>query len=211
MTDIDYYSKLNLIQKSSETNLTIIYRYRQFYLNLENREASLVILDVGCNTGRGGKVLKILNNNFIIYGIDCLEERLEQAKRIYDVVLKCDTTALPLKDRTVDCTLAGEFIEHLLYEDAVTTLNEFYRILRPGGQIFLTTPNPGYLKLKVTGASILGGAHLSQYYPQELKEIMRNIGFSQIVIKGSGRVAKYLGDFWPFMLIYGSYLLTAKK
>jgi hypothetical protein len=40
---------------------------------------------------------------------------------------------------------------------------------------------------------------------------MREGGFSGIKLKGSGRVAKYFGEFWPFTWIYGSYLIYAQK
>jgi len=211
MPNIYYYRKLNLLQSDSETNLTTIYRYKQFYLNLEKRNDRLLILDIGCNTGRGGEILKAFNDRYILYGIDCVEDRLRRAAKIYDFVLNCHTVAIPLLNKTIDCVLAGEFIEHLSVEDALRTLHECYRILKPDGQILLTTPNPGYLRLKLTGSSVLGGAHLSQYYPQESKNIMKDVGFSNIIIKGSGRVAKFVGDYWPFMWIYGSYLLSAKK
>lgn len=205
------YSEINLKQVSSETNLTTIYRYKQFYANLKYRSSSLVILDVGCNTGRGGEVLKKLNTKYTLFGIDCVAERLQKAERVYDRVMNCNTVAIPQANNSIDVILAGEFIEHLTYKDALLTLSEFYRILRKNGQILLTTPNPGYIKLKLTRASVLGGAHLSQFYPSDLMTIMRERGFSGIILKGSGRVAKYFGEFWPFTWIYGSYLIYAQK
>ena len=132
-------------------------------------------------------------------------------KRIYDIVINCNTTAIPLTGQSVDVILAGEFIEHLTFDDALLTLDEFYRVLKKGGQILLTTPNPGYIKLKFTHASVLGGAHLSQFYPADLMRIMQKKGFCRVILKGSGRVAKYIGEFWPFMWIYGSYLISANK
>ena len=211
MSNINY-SQINILQTRSETDSGTVYRYKQFYANMEKKNDNLVILDVGCNTGRGGEVLKcLLNNKYLLFGVDCVEECLKKASKIYNAVLNCYSTAIPLSNESIDCILAGEFIEHLSVEDALKSLHEFYRLLKPNSQILLTTPNPGYLKLKLTGFSVLGGAHLSQYYPHKLKKIMKDVGFTNIIIKGSGRVAKYIGDFWPFMCIYGSYLLSAQK
>lgn len=205
------YKEINLGQTASETNSTTIYRYKQFYLNMEKRDNPLSILDVGCNTGRGGEVLKKLNSGYRLFGLDCVKERLEKAEKSYDCIINCNATAIPLPDESVDSILAGEFIEHLTYSDASSALAEFHRVLKKDGQILLTTPNPGYIKIKLTNSTILGGAHLSQFNPKELIKIMRGQGFSKFTLKGSGRIAKYLNDFWPFMWIYGSYLVSAKK
>lgn len=43
-----------------------------------------------------------------------------------------------------DVVVAGEFIEHLVYHDFIFSLKEFFRVLRPGGRLLLTTPNPEY-------------------------------------------------------------------
>ncbi|MGH9900444.1 MAG: methyltransferase domain-containing protein, partial [Pyrinomonadaceae bacterium] len=46
----------------------------------------------------------------------------------------------PYADRSFDVVLFCEIIEHLLY-DPVHALTEIRRVLRPGGQLILTTPN----------------------------------------------------------------------
>ena len=46
---------------------------------------------------------------------------------------------LPFADQCFDVVFAGELIEHL--PDPVEGLDEFRRVLRPGGRLILTTPN----------------------------------------------------------------------
>ena len=211
MVDNEFYSKINFSQKSSELSPATFFRYKQFFRYIIGKDKPLVVLDIGCNTGRGGAVLKKLNPNFFLIGVDCVEERLAIASQIYDKVINCNAVSLPIENGFVDCVLAGEFVEHLTKTDALKAIREWYRVLKSGGQIILTTPNPNYFKLKLTGKSLLGGAHLAQYNPLELKNIVENLGFSLLKIKGSGRVAKYIGDSFPFLWLYGSFLISAVK
>lgn len=44
---------------------------------------------------------------------------------------------LPLRDGTVDLIVCFQVLEHV--EDPAATLGEFFRVLRPGGQVLLTT------------------------------------------------------------------------
>ena len=77
--------------------------------------------------------------------------------------------------------------------------------------MLLTTPNPGYLRLKFIRGSVLGGAHLSQHHPDMMKLRLRMLGFNNVRIKGSGKVTRYLGCRFPFLPVYGSYLAVADK
>jgi predicted TPR repeat methyltransferase len=77
------YEEINEAQTVSETDPFTIERYQQFYQHLPI--STKIILDVGCNTGRGGSVLRNLNKDLHIIGLDCLESRLEKIPPgIYD-------------------------------------------------------------------------------------------------------------------------------
>ncbi|MGL5874479.1 MAG: class I SAM-dependent methyltransferase [Xenococcaceae cyanobacterium] len=204
------YQQLNQEQKVSETDPFTLDRYKQFFCHLNDR--TKILIDVGCNTGRGGKVLKELNSELQIIGLDCLESRLEKLpSEIYDRKICSYSTNISLDSASVDAIVAGEFIEHLYDEDVLQTLQEFYRLLKPEGKLLLTTPNPNYLRLKLTGGSVLGGAHVSQHYPQKLTQQLKKIGFTRIEILGSGKMSRFLGEQFPFFSFYGSYLAIAQK
>jgi SAM-dependent methyltransferase len=114
-----------------------------------------------------------------------------------------------LDDASFDAIVAGEFIEHLSEADVGRTLQEFARVLRPGGKLLMTTPNPDYWRFRLTGRSVLGGAHLSQHRASSLAARLGRHGFSDVSVCGSGRWSRYLGEGFPFPLAYGSYLITA--
>lgn len=204
------YRDLNAAQFESEIDPFSIERYQQFYRHFPLD--AKIILDVGCNIGRGGNALMLLNPGLEITGLDCVQERLDSIPAgIYQKTICSLVSDIDVSDSCFDVIVAGEFIEHLYPEDVNKALAEFYRVLKPNGILLLTTPNPGYLKLKLTGGSVLGGAHLSEHNPKDMHERLKCVGFKDVCIKGSGRVSRYLGENAPLLSLYGSYLVSAVK
>jgi ubiquinone/menaquinone biosynthesis C-methylase UbiE len=204
------YEQINAEQQYSETDPFTPDRYRQFFHHFPAHVEN--VLDVGCNTGRGGRVLKECNPHLEIIGLDCLQPRLDKIpKNIYSRTICSYTTNIEAADSSFDTVVAGEFIEHIYPDDVLQTLKEFYRVIKPNGRLLLTTPNPNYLKLKLTGGTVLGGAHVSQHYPEDLKKDLEAMGFVNVKIIGSGKVTRFLGEKFPFKNLYGSYLATADK
>lgn len=203
------YEALNLTQPESEIDPFTEDRYRQFHRFLPAGTRS--VLDIGCNTGRGGSVLKALDGSLKMYGLDAVRARLDRLpKDVYEEGVHGYSTKIPNEDGTYDAVVAGEFIEHIYQVDVDQTLGEIFRVLKIGGRLLLTTPNPGDIKRKLRGRSILGGAHVSQHFPDTLKLKLRMAGFSRVRAYGSGKVSRYVGSRFP-LLIYGSYLAMGDK
>lgn len=203
------YEALNLTQPESEQDPFTEDRYRQFYRLLPTDARR--VLDIGCNTGRGGRVLKALDERLCIHGLDAVRDRLDRLPAgVYDDGVHGYSTQIPSADGTYDAVVAGEFIEHLYQRDVDQTLAEIFRVLKLGGRLLLTTPNPGDVKRRLRRRSILGGAHVSQHFPDTLGLKLRMAGFSRVRVYGSGKVSRYLGASFPLCL-YGSYLATGDK
>lgn len=135
------YEIINIEQKFSETDTFTTKRYEQFYKSFPKN--TIKILDIGCNTGRCGEVLKRYNNAFQISGLDIVQERLNKLPtNVYNDNILGSSTAIPIEDDTFDVVVAGEFIEHLYARDVDATLFEIFRILKIGGRVLLTTPTP---------------------------------------------------------------------
>ena len=205
------YVEINTLSESSEKDPFTIERYEQFHHHFTN--SIVEILDVGCNTGRGGERLKNLSSNLVISGLDCVQERLMRiSPKVYSQTICSYSTDINIENSVFDAVIAGEFIEHLKPGDVNTTIQEFNRILKKKGMLLLTTPNPSYLRLKITGKSVLDGeAHLSQHHPLELKNKLEQSGFDNVDIFGSGKMSRYLGEKFPLLSFYGSYLIKAIK
>lgn len=204
------YVQLNEQQAIAETDSFTLNRYRQFFRYFP--KGTHRVLDVGCCTGRGGRILKELDPSLSIIGLDCVERRLALLPPdVYSGGLCSFSTDIRAQDGSFDVIVAGEFIEHLVEGDVDQTLNELFRVLRPGGRALLTTPNPRYLRNTLTGRTVLGGPHLSQHFHEALSSRLRRVGFARVLIRGSGKVSNFLGAHFPVLRLYGSYLAVATK
>jgi ubiquinone/menaquinone biosynthesis C-methylase UbiE len=208
-TKLSTYTAENTAQTSAVEDGFSIERYHQFARHLCS--SARHVLDVGCAEGRGGEALKKLRPEIELSGLDCVPERLSALPTCYDHAIHGLTNSIPLDDRSCDAVLAGEFIEHLYPADVDPTLCEFQRILKIGGSLLLTTPNPYSLKMRLRKGTIYGTAHLTQHFPHTLRNRLMLHGFSNIKIIGSGRATRQFGEWFPWLSVYGSYLIIGTK
>lgn len=168
-------------------------------------------MDIGCAEGRGGQELKSLRPSIELGGLDCVAERLAALPDCYSSRIYGLSNKIPTEDLSFDAIVAGEFLEHLYPSDVDPTLCEFQRILAIGGTLLMTTPNPHSLKMRRRGGTVYGTAHLTQHFPDVLEWRLKLHGFSKIKILGSGKATRYFGEKFPFLPVYGSYLIIARK
>lgn len=89
---------------------------------------------------------------------------------------------LPLADRSFDCVLLSEVIEHL--EAPKVSIREASRVLRPGGRLLVTTPNYQSLwpmmewtvDLLNMAPKMAGEQHISRFQPASLRRILVESG-----------------------------------
>lgn len=202
--------RLNREQVVSESDPFTAGRYLQFAKELPASTGR--ILDVGCNTGRGGCELRKVFPSAQICGLDLVPERLGKiTPGIYDHLVVGFLQDYQPPDGPHDAVLMGEVIEHVPWDDFGAFLDGVRRILCPGGYLLLTTPNPHYLLLRIrSGGSVLGGPHVSVHCPTALTQYLTYVGFQVDAVKGSGRVSTRVGTRFPLM-VYGSYLVIARR
>ena len=136
---------------------TGINRYVTRYLRSLDPERGRVVLDIPCGDGRASAVLRdagmhvlaydLFPDAFQVQGLEC---------RYADM-----TQPLPLKNDAVDIVVCQEGIEHMPNQLAV--LEEFNRVLKPGGSLVLTTPNGSHVRARVS--RMLVGNDLIKYLP----------------------------------------------
>jgi SAM-dependent methyltransferase len=98
-------------------------------------------LDVGCATGDYTE--EIAHNFERVDAIDVERNRLDvfrQERRLRNVVVaEMSVYSMDFEDGTFDAVTLIEVLEHL--ERPADALAQVSRVLRPGGQLFITTPN----------------------------------------------------------------------
>jgi len=206
---LEKYADENSAQTVAIEDGFSIERYGQFARHLPPGFSD--VLDVGCAEGRGGLELKRLRPDIRLGGLDCVRERLDLLPECYSRKILGLTNEIPEPDRSFDAIVAGEFLEHLYPSDVDPTLCELQRILKIGGTLLLTTPNPHSLRMRMRKGTVYGVAHLTQHFPKILKTRLMLHGFSNVKIIGSGKATRYFGEWMPFLSVYGSYLIVGKK
>jgi SAM-dependent methyltransferase len=127
--------------------------------------ASKRVLDAGCGLGYGTEILSSAGAAEVI-GIDLNAEAVEEARRRINgagTVQQGDVQGLEFGDQSFDLVVCFETIEHV--EEAPSALAEFHRVLRPGGVLLLSSPNPD--------AYPPGNEHhVREYKPGELVDLV---------------------------------------
>jgi methionine biosynthesis protein MetW len=148
------------------------------------------LLDVGCGDG---SLIEIARSRFDeVYGCDISELILKDAKErgIISTCLDLNTGHLPYRDKSFNTITCLEVIEHVL--NPIHLLKDLNRLLRPKGQLVLSTPNIRYFKnvgrLLLTGrfphtttdTFVWGGGHLHYFTRKDLSFLLREAGLKKM-------------------------------
>jgi len=139
---LDYYANVSLSDASIQRMQGI---FGIIQRNIKKRRISgrLNVADIGC--GAGGMSLMWAREGHQVFGLDINAALLELAgQRADHEQLNIDfrlgsATELPWESESMDICIAPELLEHV--PDWKVCLNEFARILKPNGVLFLSTTN----------------------------------------------------------------------
>jgi methionine biosynthesis protein MetW len=160
------------------------------------------ILDVGCGDGFFSHYIKDKFKK--MYGAEIVGEVALIAQKQNIIVSVMDLNmSLSYKDNTFDAVICSDVIEHLF--DPGLLLTEIYRVLRPNGQLVLTTPNirnfrnlytlvfKGIFPQTSPDTFVWGGGHLHFFTREDIKNIFNKAGFKRIeffINQGQFRLSK---------------------
>ncbi|MHA1291722.1 MAG: FkbM family methyltransferase [Promethearchaeota archaeon] len=156
------------------------------------------ILDLGCGTGYGTKTLFDKGNE--VYGADISKNAIQYAEKNYKgpKYICCSAEKLPFVDNNFDVVIAFEVIEHV--RDSEKALNEIYRVLKEGGELFISTPNPQHF------GNLLRRLFLNRPYPSKIdtgniyhiKEFNYN-EFVSFIIRKNFKLVSEFGQHLPLI------------
>ncbi len=152
------------------------------------------LLDVGCGDGTFAVLVK--NKYQEVYGVDISAEAIKRAKgkgiRVFQVNLNSER--LPFEPDYFDTVTCLDVIEHVF--DPRVLIEEIYRVLRPGGEGFITFPNIRFLRFlqsiifagrfpKTSGdSSLYDGGHLHYFASKDIELILEKAGFRGVAKRG---------------------------
>jgi ubiquinone/menaquinone biosynthesis C-methylase UbiE len=124
------------------------------------------VLDIACGTGYGLGYLKAKASRVIGADVDLDAAKLARQECSENAgVLLGNGLELPFEDSIFDVVTSFETLEHIHRRDRF--LEELHRVLKPGGQLILSTPNAIYTQ-PVDGKPS-NPFHIFEYTPQELR------------------------------------------
>lgn len=134
--------------------------------------ASDTVLDIACGTGYGTSRLSERTQRKVIGG-DVSAEAVAECRRSWAArgnaeFRVLDGTRLDFPDATFEKVVSFETIEHT--RDYERMLSEFNRVLKPGGAVFISTPN---LPVNSPGGVVTNPYHTQEFVLEEFEALMR--------------------------------------
>lgn len=173
-----------------------IHRYNEAtrYISRHN-----TVLDIACGTGFGTDILAQHTDGPVIGGdidTEAIEECRENWRRSNIRFEVMDGTSLVFDNDYFDTIVSFETIEHLTEFKKMIT--EFFRVLRPGGYLILSTPNA---TITSPDGIIKNRYHTQEFNSSELKALLGEF-FTNFAIYGQ-RYSRY--DDKSIKFVFGKF------
>jgi SAM-dependent methyltransferase len=159
-------------------------RIAEFDTRLTRRVAAPAdVLVLGCGTGN--LAFHLSGRGYRLHACDIAERMLEEARASYPaapidwVQLDSDWTRLPFGDGSMDAAVASSVFAYL--EDAHHVATEIARVLKPGGLLLFTVPNPdaGVRRVESVLRPVAGAAR-GVSFPESLHRVHRYLQYLRL-------------------------------
>jgi SAM-dependent methyltransferase len=155
-------------------------RHEVVYRDLLSRCAGRTVLEAGCGEGYGADMIADVAKRVI--GLDYDESAVAHVRARYPRVdiRRGNLADLPLDDESVDVVVNFQVIEHLW--DQAQFLRECHRVLAPGGELLVSTPNR--ITFSPGRDTPLNPFHTRELNAAELTELLVEAGFRVELMTG---------------------------
>ncbi len=167
----------------SSVSALVLERLGRVLAGLEAYRRSNRLLDVGF--GAGAVLLAAQRRGWDVFGIERSALAAEQAQANGFVhAVQGDFLEAPLEPASFDVVVMTELIEHLPHP--LPFLARAYEVLRPGGALYLTTPNGAGMSGRVLGARwsvVCPPEHLNLFSPRSLTGALTRAGLRPVRLR----------------------------
>jgi 2-polyprenyl-3-methyl-5-hydroxy-6-metoxy-1,4-benzoquinol methylase len=141
------------------------------YQFVTSKVSRLKVLDIACGSGYGSDLLA--KQAEAVCGVDISAEAINYAKSMYRseglTFSVGSAEKLPFGDNTFDVVVSFETIEHLEADFVSVFLSELVRVLKPGGKLFLSSPDNRGLSLGFTSSNPF---HVQEFRLDKISEVI---------------------------------------
>ena len=186
--NISFYKERKEILKKTFTKLLSPYVIK---IKDSFGDSHLNILDLGCGDGvvleSLSAISKKIHVNLNLYGLDLDEEAMDNINCTVNKLVSSSTN-IPLEENLIHMIISSQMIEHLTVKDIIKTIKEIKRVLKPGGILYIETPNPESWLAKLMGIGwwMFLPEHLSLIPVYQLSKLFKKNGF--VNVKGNTRM-----------------------
>ena len=149
-----------------EIELEHVHRY---LLAKELIQPGSVVLDIACGEGYGTSILSSVASRAI--GVDVARDAIFHARKNYtakDIEFKVGSCAsIPLANRSVDCVVSFETIEHHDLHDEM--MAEIKRVLKPSGLLIISSPDKYYYSIEPDTKNEF---HVKELFEHQFKDLV---------------------------------------
>ncbi len=144
------------------------------------------LLDVGCS---GGVLLQeARSRGWEVTGLEPSSSGVNSARQRLGPVVVQGTVEEFTPDQPLDVVTMTHVVEHL--SDPLAAMQRVHGFLRPGGLVFLSTPNRVSLRARLSGAHAWaqgfdadGTLHTYSFSPRGMRSLLRRAGFSALELR----------------------------
>lgn len=149
------------------------------------------LLDIGC--GEGLLLSAAERRGWDVCGVEFSPQAAAMAKEVFrDRIIQGTLQSAAFPDEQFDVVTMIDVIEHVY--DPASELLEIKRILRPGGIVYLLTPDCGSFFSKIMGKywfEIKPREHIYYFSGKTLEMLLNKAGFKLLGMNSSGKILTF--------------------
>lgn len=172
---------LSTIEENSALKPGISLLYANLLDNLDTYLSPGRLLDVGCAMGHFMTFAR--DRGWSVEGVECSRYAAECGRKRWGLHVDavCDLRDARFADSHFDGCVLIEVAEHLPHPRL--TFTEVLRVLKPGGMVYITTPNFASFRSLVQRkdwSAVIPSGHLYYFTADSLEKLLKSIGFEDI-------------------------------